>query len=64
MKAILPALMVDGYKVGHVFQYPADTEFVYSNFTPRKSYTGKSAGVVFFGLQYFIQEYLIRHGLI
>ena len=27
MKAILPALLVDGYKVGHVFQYPQDTEF-------------------------------------
>lgn len=60
MKAVLPALLVDGYKVGHVFQYPQDTEFVYSNFTPRKSYTGKSTGVVFFGLQYFLQEYLIR----
>lgn len=60
MKAVLPALLVDGYKVGHVFQYPQDTEFVYSNFTPRKSYAGTSTGVVFFGLQYFIQEYLIR----
>jgi nicotinamide phosphoribosyltransferase len=60
MKSVLPALLVDGYKVGHVFQYPQDTEFVYSNFTPRKSYAGKDTSVVFFGLQYFIQEYLIR----
>jgi nicotinamide phosphoribosyltransferase len=60
MKAVLPALLVDGYKVGHVFQYPNDTEFVYSNFTPRKSYAGNSAGVVMFGLQYFVAEYLIR----
>lgn len=63
MQQILPALLVDGYKVGHVFQYPKDTEFVYSNFTPRKGrVTNSSAegGVVFFGLQYFIQEYLIR----
>ncbi|MBL8520502.1 MAG: nicotinate phosphoribosyltransferase [Betaproteobacteria bacterium] len=63
MKTILPALLVDGYKVGHVFQYPADTEFVYSNLTPRKSRLGGEAGnggVVFFGLQYFIQEYLVR----
>ncbi len=60
MKAILPVLLVDGYKVGHVFQYPADTTFVYSNLTPRKSRTGDDSEVVFFGLQYFIQEYLIR----
>ncbi len=60
MKSILPALLVDGYKVGHVFQYPQDTEFVYSNFTPRKSYRGNNTSVVFFGLQYFIQEYLIN----
>lgn len=60
MKFILPTLLVDGYKVGHYFQYPQDTEYVYSNFTPRKSRTGKDKGVVFFGLQYFIAEYLIR----
>lgn len=59
MKSILPTLLVDGYKVGHYFQYPQDTEYVYSNFTPRKSRTGKDKGVVFFGLQYFIAEYLI-----
>lgn len=60
MQPILPALLVDGYKVGHVFQYPDDTEFVYSNFTPRKSRSGQDKGVIFFGLQYFLSEYLIR----
>jgi nicotinamide phosphoribosyltransferase len=60
MKSILPVLLVDGYKVGHVFQYPADTEFVYSNLTPRKGRSSGDSGVVFFGLQYFIKEYLIR----
>jgi nicotinamide phosphoribosyltransferase len=60
MKSILPALLVDGYKVGHPFQYPKDTTFVYSNFTPRKSRTGEDQSVVFFGLQYFIEEYLLR----
>jgi nicotinamide phosphoribosyltransferase len=60
MKNILPALLVDGYKVGHVFQYPIDAEFVYSNLTPRKSRSGSDPDVVFFGLQYFVQEYLIR----
>ncbi len=60
MKSVLPALLVDGYKVGHVLQYPIDTQFVYSNLTPRKSRTGSDTHVVFFGLQYFIEEYLIR----
>ncbi len=59
MKPILPVLLVDGYKVGHVFQYPKDTELVYSNLTPRKGRSGQDTAVVFFGLQYFIQEYLI-----
>lgn len=60
MKPILPALLVDGYKVGHPFQYPADTEEVYSNLTPRKGRDPTSLGVVFFGLQYFMLEYLVR----
>jgi nicotinamide phosphoribosyltransferase len=59
MKPFLPVLLKDGYKVGHVFQYPSDTEYVYSNFTPRKSRTGFN-DVVFFGLQYFVKEYLIE----
>jgi nicotinamide phosphoribosyltransferase len=59
MLEILPVLLKDGYKVGHKFQYPDDTEYVYSNFTPRKSRTGFDY-VVFFGLQYFLKEYLIR----
>lgn len=60
MKPVLPVLLVDGYKVGHPFQYPKDTELVYSNLTPRKSRTGEHDGVMFFGLQYFVSEYLIR----
>lgn len=60
MRPILPTLLVDGYKVGHVFQYPKDTTFVYSNFTPRKGRNIDGDGVVFFGLQYFIAEYLVR----
>lgn len=59
MRNVLPAFLVDGYKVGHVFQYPPDTEFVYSNLTARKSRTGEHDGVVFFGLQYFVLEYLM-----
>jgi nicotinamide phosphoribosyltransferase len=59
-RALNPALLVDGYKVGHVFQYPPDTTFVYSNLTPRKGRHSQGNGVVFFGLQYFVLEYLIE----
>lgn len=57
---ILPVLLKDGYKVGHKFQYPADTTTVYSNLTPRKSRVDCVDGIIFFGLQYFIEEYLVR----
>jgi len=56
----LPALLKDGYKVGHKFQYPEGTELVYSNMTPRESRLEGVDEVVFFGLQYFIEEYLIN----
>ncbi|HEU5290685.1 MAG TPA: nicotinate phosphoribosyltransferase [Cyclobacteriaceae bacterium] len=56
----LPVLLKDGYKVGHKFQYPENTTLVYSNFTPRKSrIEGGSNEILFFGLQYFVKEYLI-----
>ena len=63
-----PLNLIDFYKSGHVFQYPAGTEKVYSNFTPRSdrlapvlrtgpaTFDGK---VVFFGLQGFILDVLI-----
>ena len=60
-----PILAIDFYKSGHIVQYPEGTEFVYSNFTPRSSkLASKIAGifdekVVFFGLQGFIQWFLI-----
>ena len=57
MKTI-PILLKDGYKVGHIFQYPEGTTLVYSNLTPRKSRDAESEGIIFFGLQYFIKEYL------
>lgn len=57
---ILPVLLKDGYKVGHKFQYPADTEMIYSNFTPRNTKrTDGTTEVLFFGLQYFVKEYLV-----
>jgi len=57
---ILPILLKDGYKVGHKFQYPDGTTLVYSNLTPRKSRQPDVQEIVFFGLQYFLKEYLIR----
>lgn len=53
-----PFLLTDYYKVGHVFQYPENTTLVYSNLTPRKSRLDGVDEMVFFGLQYFIKEYL------
>lgn len=58
---ILPVLLKDGYKVGHKFQYPSDTTEVYSNLTPRTTRRGAdSTHVAFFGLQYFLMEYLVH----
>lgn len=56
-----PFLLTDYDKVGHVFQYPANTTLVYSNLTPRKSRLQGVDEMVFFGLQYFIKEYLIAY---
>lgn len=60
MIALSPILLKDGYKVGHKFQYPAGTTLVYSNLTPRKSRDADVDEIVFFGLQYFVREYLMR----
>lgn len=54
-------LLTDGYKLDHRRQYPKGTEFVYSNWTPRSCQYFPEAheGVVVFGIQYFIKEYLL-----
>lgn len=57
MKAIT---LKDGYKVGHVFQYPENTQMVYSNFTARGSRIKGIDGTVYFGGQYLIKKYLIE----
>lgn len=62
---INPLTCIDFYKSGHRKQYPAGTNLVYSNFTPRSDrlakkgimYDGK---IVFFGLQYFVKSFLIE----
>lgn len=55
-----PLTLIDFYKADHRRQYPEGTELVYSNFTPRKAREEGSHQLVFFGLQYFVKEYLIR----
>lgn len=60
-----PLTAIDFYKSDHRRQYPEGTTEVYSNFTPRcgarasvlKGTTDRK--VVFFGLQYFIKDFLI-----
>jgi len=57
---LVPAhLQGDGYKFSHHKQYSPRTEVVYSTWTPRKSRMEGIDKVVFFGLQYFIKDYLI-----
>jgi nicotinamide phosphoribosyltransferase len=53
-------LLSDGYKLDHRRQYPEGTEYVYSNFTPRNGRDARDKGVIFFGLQYLLQEYFIE----
>jgi nicotinamide phosphoribosyltransferase len=52
--------MCDGYKLDHRRQFPLGTQRIYSNFTPRSSRITGQNSVVFFGLQYFLDEYLGR----
>lgn len=54
-------LATDFYKLSHREQYPEGTTKVYSTLTPRSNkFAPWSNEVVFFGLQYFIKEYLIE----
>lgn len=53
-------LLIDGYKLDHRRQYPEGTTKVYSNWTPRASRVPGQQHVVFFGLQYFLREYMVN----
>ncbi len=55
-----PITQIDGYKVDHRRQYPTGTSLIFTNFTPRKTRRPDTDQVVFFGLQYFLKEYLVR----
>jgi len=60
IERINPLCLIDFYKADHRRQYPIGTEYVYSNWTPRMSRIFGVKDVVFFGLQYFIKEYLMH----
>lgn len=60
-----PLFDIDFYKAGHHRQYPPGTQYVYSNFTARSAKLANIPeaardGVVFFGLQHFLSEFLSR----
>jgi nicotinamide phosphoribosyltransferase len=61
-----PLTAIDFYKTDHRRQYPEGTTEVYANFTPRSSRLANVLAdsydkkVVFFGLQYFVQDFLIN----
>lgn len=57
---INPSTLIDGYKVGHIHQYPENTEVILSNLTARSTRRPNTDKVVFAGLQYFLKEYLIK----
>lgn len=51
-------LQTDVYKMGHMEQYAPGTNFVYSYLTARSN--KHFSDMVFFGLQYYLREYLSR----
>jgi nicotinamide phosphoribosyltransferase len=51
---------MDGYKASHRQQYPSDTTLIYVNFTARGTKEPDVPGIIAFGMQYFVKEYLIR----
>lgn len=60
-----PLMAIDFYKADHRRQYPDNTEYVYSNFTPRSSrlatvLEGFDDRVVFIGLQAYIKRIIIK----
>jgi len=62
---INPLFAIDFYKTDHRRQYPEGTTEVYANFTPRYCHLSNmlpdfDKKVVFFGLQYFIKDFLIN----
>jgi nicotinamide phosphoribosyltransferase len=61
MDRVLPVLLADFYKISHRVQYPKNTQFIFSNWIPRKSRLKNINEVVSFGLQKFIIKYLVNY---
>lgn len=58
MTILNPLLLTDAYKVHHREQYNPNTSLMFINLTARGSKIPGVDHVVFFGLQYFLKEYL------
>jgi nicotinamide phosphoribosyltransferase len=56
---VLPILNSDSYKQFHHLMYPMGMTKLYSNMTPRSFKRLGNTHAVWFGLQYYIKEYLI-----
>lgn len=54
-----PMFLADFYKINHVEQYPKGITQIWSNWTPRTTRVDGAKGIVHFGLNYFIKEYLM-----
>jgi len=59
MIQIISVLLSDAYKQFHWMMYPKGITKLYSNMTPRNFKHLKTDRALFFGLQYYIKEYLI-----
>jgi nicotinamide phosphoribosyltransferase len=61
-----PLICIDFYKADHRRQYPAGTEYVYSNFTPRSAKLApfpkgfEIDGVIVAGIQLFVEDFFVR----
>lgn len=58
---LIATALCDFYKLSHSEQYPANTEYVYSTWTPRSNkHMPYINEVVSFGIQTFIKKYLLK----
>lgn len=57
---ILPILLSDSYKQFHFKMYPEFMTMLFSNMTPRSYKRMNCEKSVWFGLQYYLKEYLIK----
>ena len=60
-----PTFAKDAYKTGHLYQYPPETNYVYSNLTPRGAnhfhHPGFNGKVVSLGWRSFAREILVEY---